>query len=331
MSRLCHRLGWMLVALSLFLHFFTVYCHIAQPDRFAAFLVMPIWVWGGIGLFISCFAFCFLRAPLSMVVSLVWIITLLIGADEAIPLAHLTYDAPKPGVAALYQRQPVIRVVTLNCYNGLLRSAAKSIELWQPDIVLLQEVQPYQVQEIANELYGGGGDYRAYHQNGIITRWKIQREVRNPILRNQQATVLLPNGRKIEVVSLHLASAATDLRLWERKAWLKHRDNRVKRRQELTATLQILEQTSDFPNTPVLLGGDFNAPPSDQVHNLLRRDFVNAYASVGTGLGNTYHRRFPILRIDHLYSTRHLTPVRCRAVTTRQSDHRLVVADYRMP
>ncbi len=36
----------------------------------------------------------------------------------------------------------------------------------------------------------------------------------------------------------------------------------------------------------------------------------------------------PALRIDHLYATRHFTPVRCRAVTTRHSDHRMVVADF---
>ena len=46
------------------------------------------------------------------------------------------------------------------------------------------------------------------------------------------------------------------------------------------------------------------------------------------GWGNTFHRRFPIVRIDHLYATRHLIPIRCRAVTTRNSDHRMVVADF---
>ncbi|MFT3990754.1 MAG: endonuclease/exonuclease/phosphatase family protein [Luteolibacter sp.] len=331
MSRLRHRLGWILVASSLFLHFFTVYCHIAQPDRFAAFLVMPIWIWGGIGLFISCFAFCFLRAALSLIVSCLWLITLLIGADESLPLAHLTYEAPKPGVAARHLRQPVIRVLTLNCYEERLGSVAKAIDYWQPDIVLLQEILPYQVQAIASQLYDGGGDYRAYHQNGIITRWKIQREVRSPIAGNLQAAVVLPNGRKIEIVCLHLSSAATNLRLWERGAWREHKDNRIERRKELATILQVLEQTTNFPNTPTILGGDFNAPPSDQIHNLLRRDFTNAYAAAGTGWGNTYHRRFPILRIDHLYTTSHLIPVRCRAVTTRHSDHRLVVADYQMP
>ena len=57
---------------------------------------------------------------------------------------------------------------------------------------------------------------------------------------------------------------------------------------------------------------------------------MDAFASVGTGWGDTFQRRFPILRIDHIYATRHFTPVRSLTVTTRTSDHRMVVADFLM-
>ena len=91
---------------------------------------------------------------------------------------------------------------------------------------------------------------------------------------------------------------------------------------------QVLEQTTKFPNTPTLFGGDFNAGATDLVHRQMDADFVDAFAAAGTGWGNTSQRRFPILRIDHLYATRHFTPVRCRTLTTRCSDHRMVVADF---
>lgn len=328
MSRLRNRLGWILVACSLFLHFFTVFCYVTQPDRLAAFTVAPIWIWGSIGLFLSCFAFCFLRAALSMVVSLVWVITLLVGADEAHVLAHLTTTPPKPGAAALYHDQPVVRVLTLNCAAFTMGSPTDDIEYWQPDIVLLQEIQPYQVREIAERLYGGTGDYRAYHNNGVITRWKISAETHYDYASFQQLRISLPDQRDIDLINVHLLSAATDLRLWEKDAWKTHYKNRVTRKQELSAALQVLEQTTQFPNTPALVCGDFNAPAWDQVHHLLSRDFTNAFAAAGTGWGNTFQRRLPVLRIDHIYSTYHFTPVRCRAVTTRHSDHRLVVADF---
>ncbi len=323
-------MGWMLVGLSLLLHLFTVFCFSRQPDRFAAFTVLPIWVWGGVGLLLSMVAFYFLRASLSLVMTAVWAVTLLVGADEARVLPNLGKSSPQPGQAAPHDGAPVLRVATLNCAIFRYGDPSSDIAAWRPDIVLLQDVYPHQVRRIADALYGGRGDYRTHQTNAVVTRWKIQREVRNPTQRNQQVTVALPDGGTIEVVNVHLASAATDLRFWKRSTWTQHRNNRAIRRKELLMVQQVLEQTTNFPNSPTLFGGDFNASASDVVHRLLTRDFVDAFATAGTGWGNTFQRRFPILRIDHLYTTRHLTPVRSRTVTTRHSDHRMVVADLWM-
>ena len=218
--------------------------------------------------------------------------------------------------------------MTLNCAIFRYGDPSPDLAKWEPDIVLLQDVFPHQVQKIANALYDGRGDYRTHLTNGIVTRWKIQREVRNPSQRDQQVTLIMPDGRSIEVVNVHLRSAATDLRFWNRTTWSEHRINRSLRQKELSLTRQILEQTTNFPNTPTIFGGDFNAPATDIVHQQLTRDFADAFATAGTGWGDTFQRRLPILRIDHIYATRHLTPVRSLTVTTRHSDHRMVVADY---
>ena len=328
MSSLSRRLGWTLVVASLLLHILTVYCFSRQPDRFAAFTVMPIWLWGGIGLVFSTVAFYFLRAPLSLVMTAVWAVTLLVGADEARVLANFGKSPPLPGAAEPHEGRKVLRAITLNSSFFRYGNPATDLAAWDPDIVLLQEAFPYQVRQIADVLYEGRGDYRAYQTNGVVTRWKIQREIRNPAQDDQQLSVELPGGELIEVVNVHLLTAATDLRLWRKSAWTGHRENRAVRKKELDLTRRILEQTSAFPNTPTLFGGDFNAPASDIVHRQLARDFVDAFANAGTGWGNTFQRRFPILRIDHLYASRHFTPVRCAAVTTRNSDHRMVVADF---
>ena len=330
MSSISRRIGWTLVGASLLLHIFTVYCFARQPDRFAAFTVMPIWLWGGVGLLFSSMAFYFLRAPLSLIMTAVWAITLLVGADEARVLANFGKPPPLTGPAEPFEGQPVLRVITLNCAEFTRGNPARDIAAWQPDIVLLQDVSPHQVRQIADVLYAGLGDYRTHLTNGVVTRWKILREIRNPSQRDQQLSIRLPSGTEIEVVNVHLRTAATDLRLWRKSAWIAHRNNRVVRQKELSLTQQVLEQTTRFPNTPTLVGGDFNAPASDIVHRQLARDFVDAFATAGTGWGDTYHRRFPILRIDHLYATRHFTPVRSRVVTTRHSDHRMVVADFLM-
>jgi endonuclease/exonuclease/phosphatase (EEP) superfamily protein YafD len=330
MSSLRRRTGWTLVGLSLLLHVFTVYCFARQPDRFAAFTVLPIWIWGGFGLLCSMVAFYFLRASLSLVMTGVWAVTLLVGADEARALANLGKPEPLPGRAASVGEIPVLRVITLNCANFKYGDPSHDLAVWKPDIVLLQDAFPHQVRRIADILYGGSGDYRAYQTNGIVVRSRITREVRNPTQRNQQVTVELRDGLSVEVVNVHLATAATDLRFWKRATWRAHRVNRAVRATELTLVQQVLEQTTNPPNTPTIFGGDFNAPASDVVHRQLIGGFTDAFAAVGSGWGNTFQRRLPILRIDHLYATRHLSPVRAKTVTTRHSDHRMVIADFLM-
>lgn len=328
--------GWLLVGLSLALHLFTVYAFSLQPDRLAAFTVMPIWAWGFLGLTLSTTAFYFLRAPLSLILSGVWALTILLGADEARVIANFGNDAPEAGEPALHDGLRPIRVLTLNCALFNFGDPSDDIAVWEPDVVLLQEAFPHQIKKVADKLYGGHGDYRAFAQNGIITRWKITREVRNPdprfIYFNHNATVETPDGRVIEIANIHLSSAATDLRLWEPQCWRTHRANRDQRRIELSVALEVLAQTTPFPERrPVILAGDFNAPPSDPIQSLLKRDFEDAFLASGTGWGDTFQRRIPILRLDRIHTTRHFTPIRCRAHTTKHSDHRMVIADLLLP
>jgi len=331
MTHIRRQLGWVLVVSSLLLHLLTVYAFARQPDRLAAFTVMPIWVWGGVGLLLSSVAFYFLRASLSLILTGIWAVTILLGADEARVLGNLSKDPPISGHAQPHSGLPVIRVATLNCGFFHYGNPSLDLALWDPDIVLVQEVWPNDVKTIADRLYGGRGDYRYHKNNGIITRWKINREVRNPMFREQQLTVVDPDGREIEVVNVHLATAATNLELWKPSAWKEHRDNRQTRRQELSVSLQLLEQTSPFPQRPTILGGDFNSAAGDPVRSLLMRDFNDSFSTAGRGWGNTFQRRVPVLRLDSIYATRQFTPVRCRAVTTRKSDHRMVISDLILP
>jgi endonuclease/exonuclease/phosphatase (EEP) superfamily protein YafD len=320
--------GWSLLGASLLLWLFSVWCFAMQADRLAAFTVLPIWMWGGGGLLLSISAGYMLRGAWSWIMTAVWALTLLVGADESCVLTHYGKSAPLPGPAAPHDGKPVLRVITMNCATFACGNPAADIAIWQPDIVLLQDAFPSQVRQIAETLYGGRGAYSSHGTNGIVTRWKIHRDVHNLTPCNQQVTLTLPDGSTVEVVNVHLVSAATDLRFWQRSTWRDHRINRALRMGELTLVQQSLAQSTSFPNTPTIFGGDFNSTASDVAHRLLDNNFVNAFTTVGTGWGDTYHRRFPILRIDHLYATRHFTPVRCATITSRNSDHRMVVADF---
>jgi endonuclease/exonuclease/phosphatase (EEP) superfamily protein YafD len=324
--------GWMLVGTSLALNGITVFAFIWQPDLLAAYTVLPIWLWGGIGIILSSLAFYLARSAFPLLITALWAGTVLLGADEASALANLGTEAPAPGVAAPFEGRQPIRVITLNVAQFKFGDPAEDLAAWEPDIVLLQEVRPHQAKAIADRLYQGSGDFRCHALNGVVTRWKITRATPNPDPKfrfyNYNVTVETPDRGSIEIVNLHLSEAATNLRLWQASCWRDHRNRRRQRQEEAAGALKILKRTAAFPGEqPVILGGDFNAPPSDPIQRKLRRDFTDTFTEVGTGWGNTYQRRIPVVRIDQIHASQHFQPVRCRAITTRHSDHRMVVAD----
>jgi endonuclease/exonuclease/phosphatase family metal-dependent hydrolase len=330
-DRARRRAGWSLVATSLGLHAFTVVCHTRQPDAFAAFLTIPLWTWGLLGLALASTAFVFLRANLSLVLSTLWLVTILLGADEARVLTHLGTAQPDRQPPAAEPGRLALRIASLNCASFQHGNPGPDLAAWKPDIVLVQETDPHQLRLLNEDLYQGRGDYRGQGSCGVITRWRINREVRNPWYRDQQVTIRLPGDLLIEVVNVHLHSSPFDARLWNPDCWSSHRDARRVRRHELAIALGVLEETSPLSSRPTVVGGDFNAPAGDAVYRLLDPEFGDSFARSGRGWGNTFHRRLPLYRLDRIFATPNLAPLGVTTVTLPASDHRMVIADFTLP
>lgn len=78
-----------------------------------------------------------------------------------------------------------------------------------------------------------------------------------------------------------------------------------------------------------IIAGDFNMPPRGVVYRRIAGQYRNAF-SAGNGFGYTYRSSLPVLRIDHIFLSPDLRPVRCRTIGTRVSDHRPVVAEVEL-
>lgn len=79
---------------------------------------------------------------------------------------------------------------------------------------------------------------------------------------------------------------------------------------------------------PLLLGGDFNTTPPCRGPEMLSSLLLDAFAEVGQGFGYTYSHRRAIWRIDYLYSSPALQPLRFRSWDPGASDHRAIRCDY---
>ena len=319
----------MLLLLSLGLHFFTIVLYVRLPLKLAAITVYPIWVWGLIGLSLGSFCFLFFKTRGSLTIILLWTFTILLLADEARPLGRLGTEPMKEAHAEEHAGSKVLRAITLNCagHSDPLEATRK----FNPDIIFLQEIpHGYRIKQMTDELFKGQGDYR-YNRSkrfAIVVCGKIGREFRFSNYRTQLVTAEMNDGRKVNLLNLHLLSAATNMELHKRECWREHIQNHTLRKIELFYSLAGLRKNGSHPRFPTIVAGDFNAPPNDSVHRIMRKEFTDAFATAGTGWGNTFHRSLPLLRIDYIYGSDKLIPVRARTFTREKTDHRMVVADF---
>jgi endonuclease/exonuclease/phosphatase (EEP) superfamily protein YafD len=90
------------------------------------------------------------------------------------------------------------------------------------------------------------------------------------------------------------------------------------------------ERLEDFIGRvkPDLVCGDFNTPRDSALFDAWRGRRIHAFEAAGDGLDLTWPMPFPVLSLDHAWSTARLVPRACRHEGSWASDHRAVVAEF---
>lgn len=97
------------------------------------------------------------------------------------------------------------------------------------------------------------------------------------------------NGQDLRIVSLQLESTNRKNDLWGVIASWKLRFEQANR---------ITEKVSG--NSPLILAGDFNATVTNRAIRPLLEGYHDSWREAGLGIGGTWHRRLPLLRIDYV-------------------------------
>jgi len=96
------------------------------------------------------------------------------------------------------------------------------------------------------------------------------------------------------------------------------------------ATIQELTMVAESLTGPTLLMGDFNTP-ADSVHfQQVRKTFVNAFETCGSGYAATWPMPYPVLHIDHVWC-RDVQIQACEHGWPEFSDHRPVIVHLASP
>jgi vancomycin resistance protein VanJ len=320
--------GILLAAVSLAFCVAVWAAYVIRADAIAAVTVCPPWAWAIAGLGITSLAgICRAGGKLIGATYLVWGAYLLATAD--VPAA-LFRNAPERVANAIQLEGPDhwnIRVVSLNCGLGNAQ-AAREITPLRPQVVLLQESpSATTIEELARELFGDEGVVVRGSDATIIVHGKVTSE-EAPTGHSVAAQVRLKNGPRMAIVGLRLEPALVRLDFWSPDCWRAQAENRRVRRRQLG---EVMNSIADVPaSTPLVIGGDFNAPAGDAVYRLLYPRLRDAFVEAGTGWGNTITNEFPFARIDQIWIDRRCITVSVQAVRSDHSDHRLVVADLRL-
>lgn len=78
---------------------------------------------------------------------------------------------------------------------------------------------------------------------------------------------------------------------------------------------------------PVVFCGDMNDVPNSYTYKTIKGDLQDAYLKKGFAIGRTYTSLSPTLRIDYILADENFEIEQCKRITTKYSDHYMVVAD----
>jgi endonuclease/exonuclease/phosphatase family metal-dependent hydrolase len=217
-----------------------------------------------------------------------------------------------------------LRVATWNVH-GLragVRAIARAIQHEEIDVLLLQESGPRRRLRALGERLGWvlcpdpWAFPRRRVQNAVLLRTGLVSLVRSRLLRFEGTPFLEPRGALIADVNERWTVVSVHLGL-QRSLRARHAD----------ALLQVVGSTQG----PLVIGGDLNAHPDDPATGALASRCPDVWTVAGDGDGLTMPAALPTARIDYLFASPTVRPLRAWiAGDATASDHLMVVADLEL-
>ncbi len=91
--------------------------------------------------------------------------------------------------------------------------------------------------------------------------------------------------------------------------------------------VDIIHNSIAQTSLPVIYCGDLNAVPSSYTYRILRNNFQDAFLEKGSGIGATFYKVAPMLRIDYCFADKRFKIMNCYVVDKKLSDHYPVITD----
>ena len=95
--------------------------------------------------------------------------------------------------------------------------------------------------------------------------------------------------------------------------------------------IDAVRKAIDASPYPVIVAGDFNAVPNSYEYYTIGKNLTDAFVAVGRGSSTSFHDyKFPI-RIDYIFTSKEIKPIRYRVDrSVKLSDHFPVIAEFKI-
>ena len=313
-----HWIRRVLAVLLVLLGIFLTVIYWLQPDRLVPITMVPAWCW----LVPVLIGIAIIRNKRVFLILTVWLLFSLLHVEEIPSLARNLRIIEKQDSV----NTSAIQVASLNCNVGMSRVAQEAI-MTQSDICLLQESPGL---DSLNKLLGAekhdsmaivwAGD------NSIIVRGKIEPIMNDIASHFCHVLATLPDGKKVDVVSLRLSAPVFRLDFWEAGFWNDHYRKRIHHREQLAEIVNHLKQHQRTEY--LIIGGDFNSVANDGALTTTLTDFSDSFGDAGAGWGGTGTNGIPVFRVDQIWASQNMNCTQSRAFKTMNSDHRMVISKF---
>ncbi len=305
-------------------------CLLNRWDAMVAVTLIPVWAWAAFGMVISLLCWIICRGLPSLLVFCLCLATGVLFSEETLGIARelvvaVKAEIAKPPLAGPAVGPAKIRVVNVNAVGSeaALRRALDA----QPDILVVQQAPDKAVLDaVADQLYGVDRCVASHRTNAILARGELLGVIGDPENATLHARIKRADGFIIDVTNLDIEGCAPSLEMWRPTVWKELVEARVFNRRLVRASLGENEITRS--NIGRVISGGFGTPPGDDVYRPLETNgLVDTYAEAGLGWGNTFPSEYPALRLDQIWVSANLVPIRSTTRLNPDSTNRIVVSE----
>ncbi len=305
-------------------------CMLNRWDAMVPVTLTPVWAWAGAGALVSLLCWIVCRGPALGAMLCLFLVTAVAFSEEARGIY-------REAVASVRERRAtpappegsVLRIASVRC-SGKEEALREAVEA-APDLLLVQEApDKMTLDAVADRLYGVERSVTTWGDLAILGRGETLSVLTDPQGKALHVRLKHPGGLVIDATNLDLPGCAPRLDMWKPPVWKELVSARVETRRIVRTLLG--ENPMNRERVARVVGGGFGTPPKDDVFRPLENNrMVDTGAASGQGWNNTHPSTYPFLRLDQIWVSPNLVPLKSTTRLNPDAKGRIVVSEVRMP